>query len=104
MTIKTRKQTQGGHEHLDVFVGPDKDHLALSGHLVLRPREALEIEYALNAPHKACSCGKVYSEASWKELQFVGLQPTEDDDGNAFNLDLRNCRVCGSTIACTEVK
>jgi len=100
MPIKTRKQTQGGHEHLDVFVGPDKDHLALSGRLVLRPSEASELEYALNAPHKVCSCGKIYTEVSWKELESVGVQPTTDDDARPFNLDLRNCRVCGSTIAC----
>jgi hypothetical protein len=102
MTIKTKKEIRGAHEHLDVFVGPDKDHLALSGHLVLREKEAREVEYALNAPHKACSCGKVYSEVSWSELKFVGFQPTEDDDGKPYNLELKNCRVCGSTLACAE--
>jgi len=102
MTIKIKKEVRGAHEHLDVFVGPDKDHLALSGHLVLRHNEASEIEYALNAPHKACSCGKVYSEVGWTELHLVGRQPTEDDDGKPYTLELRNCRVCGSTLACAE--
>lgn len=104
MTIKIKKEVLGGHAHLDVFVGPDADHLAKAGHLVLREGEAREFEYALNAPHKACGCGKVYTEASWKELHFVGLQPTTDDNDRPFNLELRNCRVCGTTLACEEIK
>lgn len=104
MTIKIKKQIRGAHEHLDVFVGPDSEHLALSGHLVLREgEEAHEVEYALNAAHKACACGKVYSEHRWKELDFVGLQPTADENERHFNLELRNC-VCGSALACEEIK
>lgn len=104
MTIKIKKEVRGAHHHLDVFVGADKDHLALSGCLVLRENEAKEVEYALNAPHKACSCGRVYTEATWKELPLIGLQPTADDDDRPFNLELRNCRVCGTTLACEELK
>jgi len=102
VTIKTKKEIRGAHEHLDVFVGPDKDHLALSGCLVLRHDEAKEVEYALSTPHKVCSCGKVYSVKSWEELSLVGFQPTEDDDGKPFTLELRNCASCGTTLACTE--
>lgn len=43
-------------------------------------------------PH-TCSCGSVYEEADWDELEPLGTQ----DDGDGGELDLRNCRDCGST-------
>lgn len=34
MNVKLHAETRGGHTHVDVFVGPDSDHLALSGRMV----------------------------------------------------------------------
>jgi len=104
MTIKLRKQLLGGHVHIDVFVGKDKDHLARSGELVLRPEEVPEVESALMSPgvYHGCPCGKSFSLSHWNELSLVGHQPTEDDDGKPFRLELRNCSACGSTLACPE--
>jgi hypothetical protein len=104
MTIKIRKEVLGGHTHLDVFMGPDKDHVAKAGSLVLRNEEVKEFEGAVLSPHKTCSCGKMYSFIDWKELPLVGHQPTADDDGVPFNLELKNCLICRSTLACVEIK
>jgi hypothetical protein len=47
--IKIRKETKGSHAHFYVFVGPDENHLALSGCLILRAgKEAQEVEEALS--------------------------------------------------------
>lgn len=102
--IKVKTELLGAHEHLDVFVGPDADHLAKSGSLVMRDYEAKEVVHALTSPHKTCSCGKMYSFIDWKELPLVGHQPTFDDNGVPFNLELKNCLICSSTLACVEIK
>lgn len=94
----------GGHTHIDVFVGKDADHLGRSGTLVLRNEEVPEFEHSMLSPHKTCSCGKMYSYAKWAELPLVGHQPTFDDDDKPFNLELKNCFICGSTLACPEIK
>jgi len=47
MAIKVRKEILGSHVHLAVFVGPDEDHLALAGRLVMRIEESGEVEEAL---------------------------------------------------------
>lgn len=39
----------------------------------------------------------------WSSLQLVGYMPTEDDNGQPLQLELRNCGECHSTIA-IEVK
>lgn len=37
--IKLRCEARGAHVHVDLFIGPDADHLALSGRLVFRVGE-----------------------------------------------------------------
>lgn len=44
MIFKLRSALLGGHVHIDVFVGPDADHLAKTGTLVMRPDEAKSFE------------------------------------------------------------
>lgn len=44
MNLKFNAETKGSHVHVRVFVGKDKDHLALAGTLVLRPEEFKELE------------------------------------------------------------
>jgi hypothetical protein len=44
MKFKLRNEKRGGHVHIDVFVGPDEDHLALAGTLVMRAGEAAAFE------------------------------------------------------------
>lgn len=104
MTIKINKHLMGGHVHMDVFVGKDKDHLARSGELVLREEEVPEVESALMsaASYKGCSCGKSFSLKHWNELPLLGYIETADDDEKPFRLELRNCSDCGSTMACPE--
>jgi len=50
----------------------------------------------------ACSCGRTYFAGSYKDLPAPAngsQQPTFDDDGRPFVLELRNCVACGSTMA-----
>lgn len=42
-------ETRGEHVHVDVFIGPDADHLALCGRLVVRESEADELQRAVDA-------------------------------------------------------
>lgn len=44
MVFKLRTELLGAHVHIDVFVGPDADHLAKTGTLVMRPDEAKSFE------------------------------------------------------------
>jgi len=39
MILKIRDRLLGAHVHVDVFIGPDADHLAKSGELVFTVRE-----------------------------------------------------------------
>ncbi len=39
MIFKIRSDIRGGHVKAQVYVGPDEDHLALSGRLILRLQE-----------------------------------------------------------------
>lgn len=39
LTVRYRFKLLGGHVHARVFVGPDGDHLALVGNLVMREEE-----------------------------------------------------------------
>lgn len=53
------------------------------------------------AHHPECthvSHEAVKSSAQWASLEYVGVQPDTDDDGNDATLELRNCS-CGSTLA-----
>ncbi len=52
---------------------------------------------------KMCTCCEsVFTEEMWQQLQFVGVQETEDETGQfIFILELRNCP-CGSTIGLEE--
>jgi len=43
-----------------------------------------------------CSCGAEYTEASWAEQRFVGVQAFEDD--GPARLELRDCSACKSTL------
>lgn len=52
---------------------------------------------------KPCGCGKSYNAATWAALKFVGWYETENDDGLAYFLELRNCS-CGSTLAVDQQK
>jgi hypothetical protein len=47
VTIKVVSETLGGHVHQRVFVGPDRDHLALAGELVFSEQEARAFEAML---------------------------------------------------------
>jgi hypothetical protein len=53
---------------------------------------------------KTCTCcGRTHDAASWAALPWPiggsrGMQ-CEDDDGNAYVLELKNCDGCNSTIA-----
>lgn len=40
-----------------------------------------------------CACGKVYDDASWARLRYLGIQSAPD----LPDVELRNCR-CGSTL------
>jgi hypothetical protein len=42
---------------------------------------------------KRCGCGRCFTRAQWRELQYVGAQVDDIE-----TLELRNCP-CGSTIA-----
>jgi hypothetical protein len=42
---------------------------------------------------KRCGCGRCFTRAQWRELQYVGAQADDVE-----TLELRNCP-CGSTIA-----
>jgi hypothetical protein len=57
MIIKVISETLGGHVHERVFVGPDRDHLALAGELVFGEEEAIRFEgllaLAASASHGA---------------------------------------------------
>jgi len=45
--IKLRIQEGPAHDRVTVFVGPDSDHFACAGELVMRPEESRDFEYAL---------------------------------------------------------
>ena len=48
-----------------------------------------------------CSCGENYTRGDYLGLPPPAngsVQPTEDEDGRPFHLELRNC-LCGSTMA-----
>jgi hypothetical protein len=47
---------------------------------------------------KKCSCGLSHTEEDWEKLTYVGVQKGLQDAG-VPDLELRNCRKCGSTIA-----
>lgn len=42
--IVFKSERLGAHTHVKVFVGKDKNHLALAGNLVMRPEEFAELE------------------------------------------------------------
>jgi len=54
MTLKLKKQHLGGHIHVDVFSGPDADHLALAGSLVFLPAECDEFCRAITSLGYSC--------------------------------------------------
>lgn len=37
--VKLRSRLRGAHRHVSVFMGPDADHLALTGELVMGPAD-----------------------------------------------------------------
>lgn len=45
------------------------------------------------------SHARAKSDSVWPTLQFIGIQPDFDDDGNRADLELRNCSECSSTLA-----
>lgn len=47
--IKFREDTRGSHVHIDVFVGPDEEHLANAGRLVFREDEWSKLRDAVTA-------------------------------------------------------
>lgn len=49
---------------------------------------------------KTCSCGKVYTEEEWEELEYLGVQKTPPMLSMP-DFELRNCRCCDSTMAIT---
>lgn len=48
--------------------------------------------------HKGCSCGASFDAIAWENLRFVGYQD-DGENGPGSVLELRDCSVCGSTIA-----
>lgn len=82
MMMKLKDTLRGGHVHVDVFVGPDADHLAHTGTLVLRLGEwrAVELAFAMAA---ACSTG-LAEKGEWEGCTVVG--------GNAFSDMVRTIR------------
>lgn len=48
---------------------------------------------------KQCKCGEHFTEEQWEKLSYIGLQRSVFDDYP--DLELRNCRRCGSTMAIT---
>lgn len=59
------------------------------------PGEELVVDFA------RCACGEFYTRGDYIGMPTPprgSVQPTEDDDGKPFNLELRNC-FCGSTMA-----
>ena len=54
--------------------------------------EATAYVAPLDAPVKACGCGRSYSREQWGALDYAGTQ----DDGSEV-VELRNC-TCGSTL------
>lgn len=64
-------EQRGSHIHVDVFMGPDADHLALCGRLVVRESEAAELQRAVDG------------EAVLRELEWSGTHG--------------QCRICGGT-------
>lgn len=53
-----------------------------------------------NAPpgtFKQCSCGRAYTKSEWERLPIIGHQVTDDEEGR-YDLELRNCPSCDSTI------
>jgi hypothetical protein len=48
-TIKLRSAPTGSHVTVDLFAGPDADHLALCGRLVMLPEEYVALRAALRA-------------------------------------------------------
>lgn len=53
MVIKLRSERRGSHIHETVFVGPDEDHLANSGTLVLEMGEWQDFGVALSLGARA---------------------------------------------------
>jgi hypothetical protein len=55
MTIKLRSRLLGAHVHATVFIGPDADHLASNGELVMDPRQwaGFNVLLGLGAKHSA---------------------------------------------------
>jgi hypothetical protein len=47
MILKLRDRHMGGHVHVDVFIGPDADHLAKSGELVFKVSEWIAVGLTL---------------------------------------------------------
>ena len=74
MVFKLRKETHGHHTHVDVFVGPDEDHLALTGTLVMHAGEAASFEshFPPSKRPPLCKCeswyvGHAYDCPEYKE-------------------------------------
>lgn len=61
----------------------------------VRRRARAAIANAL--PFKRCACGRAFTRADWEQLEFVGVQETDDEDAH-YRTEMRNCP-CGSTIA-----
>ncbi len=47
---------------------------------------------------KTCKCGRSYTEAEWRKLDFRGFMDDLDVNPDGRRLELRDC-LCGSTIA-----
>lgn len=47
---------------------------------------------------KTCRCGRHFTLKAWRSLPLLGFQAT-GDDRNDFDLELRNCSKCNSTIS-----
>lgn len=45
---------------------------------------------------KRCQCGREITLAEWSSLRNIGVQHMPNE---TFDLDLRDCPVCGSTLA-----
>ncbi len=48
---------------------------------------------------KSCGCGQEFSRETFRALPLVGMQEAGEEDGREFELELRNCPTCNSTLA-----
>lgn len=62
----------------------------------------------MDEPVAECGCGETFGRRRWSTLTKIGDQEITADPGDTWmptggKLELRNCPVCGSTIAGGEI-